>query len=216
VSRTVRVLIVDDQQLFRDGLRTLLETRDDIEVVGEANDGISGVIRARSSRPDVILMDLRMPQLDGVGATREIHRENPSARILVLTTFDEDEQIFDALRSGAAGYLLKDTPLDQLIEAIHTVMRGETFLQPSVASKVVAELTRLGDRSVRRLLDPLSDRELQILRLLAMGRSNREIAIELEITEGTVKNHLTNIYGKLDVDDRTKAALRARDLGLFD
>lgn len=217
MSDAVRVLIVDDQELFREGLRTLLSTRDEIEVVGEAANGIQGLVRFRSTRPDVVLMDLHMPELDGVGAIREIRRENPEARILVLTTFDEDQQIFEALRAGAAGYLLKDTPLDRLIEAITTVARGDAFLQPSVASKVVAELARLSTPGTgrERPIEPLSEREIEILELLARGCANKEIGARLGITEGTVKNHLTNIFGKLGVTDRTQAALRARDLGLL-
>jgi DNA-binding NarL/FixJ family response regulator len=216
----IRVLLVDDQALFREGLRTLLSIRPDLEVVGEAENGRAAVEMAAELRPDVILMDLRMPVLNGVAATRQLQMEQPDSKVIVLTTFDDDEYIFDGLRAGAVGYLLKDVSSDKLVEAIRAAARGETFLEPSIAAKVVAEFTRLsGDRrpsatEERPLVEPLSERELEILGVLAAGASNREIAQQLYITEGTVKNHVTNILGKLGVRDRTQAALKARELGL--
>jgi DNA-binding NarL/FixJ family response regulator len=212
-----RILLVDDQTLFREGLRTLLSTQPDFRVVGEASNGQDAVRVCANLRPQVALMDLRMPVLDGVAATRRLHDEQPEVRVIVLTTFDDDETVFDGLRAGAVGYLLKDTPSERLFEAIRAAARGESFLQPSITAKLIAEFARLtaaAPKRVEALAEPLSDRELEVLRLLARGSSNREIAASLVIAEGTVKNHVTNILGKLAVTDRTQAALRARDLGL--
>lgn len=216
--KTIRVLLVDDQALFREGLRTLLETRPDIEVIGEAANGEEAVQFAKLTRPDVALMDLRMPRLSGVEATRRIRAAVPDCSVIVLTTFDDDDEVFEALRAGAAGYLLKGAPLEKISEAIRSVRRGDSFLQPSIAAKVVAEFNRLSPWSAinrQNLLDPLSSREREVLRYLACGRSNKEIAQVLEIAEGTVKNHMTNILAKLGVLDRTQAALKAREMGLL-
>lgn len=216
----IRILLVDDQALFREGLRTLLSIRPDLEVVGEAENGREAVEKAAELRPDVILMDLRMPVLNGVAATQQLQQEQPESKVIVLTTFDDDEYIFDGLRAGAVGYLLKDVSSEKLVEAIRAAARGESFLEPSIAAKVVAEFTRLSgekrpsSKSKQPLVEPLSQRELEILGVLAEGASNREIAQQLHITEGTVKNHVTNILGKLGVRDRTQAALKARELGL--
>lgn len=216
----IRVLLVDDQALFCEGLRTLLDLQPDIEVVGEANNGWEAIEYAARTAPDVVLMDMKMPMLDGVAATRDIRARHPNTQVIVLTTFDDDEHVFEGLRAGAVGYLLKDVASDRLAEAIRCAARGESFLQPSVAAKVVAEFTRLTDAPHARvhtnqtLIEPLSDRELEILRLVATGASNKEIAATLVIAEGTVKNHVTNILGKLGVRDRTQAALNAKELGL--
>lgn len=213
----IRILLVDDQALFREGLRTLLSTQPDFNVVGEASNGEEALRVAASTSPLVVLMDLQMPVLDGVAATRRLRAERPECRVIVLTTFDHDEYVFEGLRAGAVGYLLKDAPSEKLFEAIRGAARGESFLQPSVAAKVVAEFARLADHAPPRpqpLVEPLSDRELEILRLVATGASNKEIASALTIAEGTVKNHLTNILGKLGVRDRTQAALKAKELGL--
>ncbi len=213
----IRVLIADDQALFREGLRTLLGTHADLEVVAEAANGEEAVLMAGSYRPDVVLMDLRMPVLDGVAATRRLAAARATCRVIALTTFDDDETVFDALRAGAVGYLLKDVGSQRLVEAIRAAARGESFLQPAIASKVLAEFNRLSRAAPEpaELPDPLSEREREVLRLLARGASNKEIAAQLDIAEGTVKNHVTSILGKLGVDDRTRAALRARDLGLI-
>ena len=217
--KKLRLLLVDDQALFREGLRTLLALQADFEITGEAANGEEAVALARKLVPDVVLMDLRMPVLGGVEATRRITAEAPAARVIVLTTFEEDEEVFAALRAGAAGYLLKASPSAKLCEAIRLAARGESLLEPSVAAKVVAEFARIGDREPRRsfppLAEPLSIRERDVLRLLAEGRSNKEIAGELGIAEGTVKNHMSNVLGKLGVLDRTQAALRARELDLI-
>lgn len=213
----IRILLTDDQALFREGVRTLLSLEDDLEIVGEAANGEEAVEAARKLKPDLVLMDLRMPVMSGVEATRRIGEASPSSRVLVLTTFHEDEEIFDALRAGASGYLLKDTPPGKLAEAIRAAVRGESVLEPSVAARVVTEFTRLSslrgpkDEALTTLL---SARELDVLRHVARGRTNKEIASALHITEGTVKNHLTSIFSRLDVQDRTQAALKARDLGL--
>ncbi|SDB99919.1 two component transcriptional regulator, LuxR family [Geodermatophilus telluris] len=214
----VRVLVVDDQALFREALVTLLGARPEVEVAGEAGDGHEALVRAAGLRPDVVLMDLHMPVLDGIGATRRLRVEQPGVRVLALTTFDDDEDVFAALRAGAVGYLLKDVSADRLVEAVLAAARGESVLQPSVAAKVVARLAQLDDAPRPRpqpLVVPLSDRELAVLRLVADGRSNREIAAALFLAEGTVKNHVTNVLGKLGARDRTQAALRARALDLL-
>ncbi len=213
----IRILLVDDQAMFREGLRTLLATQPDFEVVGEAANGEEALRLCSSERPEIVLMDLRMPVLDGVAATRRIRAAHPDTRVIVLTTFDDDEDIFEGLRAGAVGYLLKDAGSPKLFEAVRATARGESFLQPSVAARVVAEFARLAGQASRAAapVEPLSDRELDVLRLVAQGASNKEIAGALFIAEGTVKNHLTNIFSKLDVRDRTQAALRARELGLF-
>ena len=213
----IRVLLVDDQALFREGLHTLLSVQADLEIVGEAGNGQEAIARAAAERPDVILMDVQMPVLDGVAATRRLRGTQPECRVILLTTFDDDEYVFEGLRAGAVGYLLKDAPSARLVEAIRAAARGESFLQPSIAAKVVAEFTRLADkpRPAAGLAEPLTERELEILRLLAAGASNREIAAQLFLAEGTVKNHVTNILGKLDVPGRLQAANKARELGLL-
>ena len=215
----VRVLLVDDQALFREALAMLLGVREDVEVVGEAGDGAEALQRAAELAPDVVLMDLHMPVLNGIAATRRMRVEHPDVRVIALTTFDDDEEVFAALRAGAVGYLLKDVSSARLVEAVLAAARGESVLQPSVAAKVVARFARMpaGDEPPRPqpLVVPLSERELEVVRLLAGGRSNREIAAALHLAEGTVKNHVTNVLGKLGARDRTQAALRARSLGLL-
>jgi DNA-binding NarL/FixJ family response regulator len=214
----VRVLVVDDQVLFREALVTLLGARPEVEVVGEAGDGQQALERAAALQPDVVLMDLHMPVLDGIATTRRLRVEQPGVRVLALTTFDDDEDVFAALRAGALGYLLKDVSSDRLVEAVLSAARGESVLQPSVAAKVVARFAQLDDAPRPRsqpLVVPLSERELDVLRLLADGCSNREIAAALFLAEGTVKNHVTNVLGKLGARDRTQAALRARALDLL-
>lgn len=214
----IRVLLVDDQALFREGLRTLLSVQPDLLVVGEAAHGEEALQRVKALQPQVVLMDLRMPVLGGVEATRRVRAAAPRCQVIVLTTFDDDEEVFDALRAGAVGYLLKDAPSGKLVEAIRAAARGESFLQPSIAAKVVAEFSRLSrarPAACPPLVEPLSDRECEVLRHLAGGKSNKEIAVALNLAEGTVKNHMTNILGKLGALDRTQAALKARELGLI-
>jgi DNA-binding NarL/FixJ family response regulator len=214
----IRVLLADDQALFREALRTLISLQPDLEVVGEAANGKEALALAAALRPNVVLMDLQMPVVNGVAATHQLRLDQPDCRVIALTTFDDDEYVFECLRAGAVGYLLKDAPSETLFAAIRAAARGESFLQPSVTTRVLAEFTRLSEQSFgggASLVEPLSDREREILRLIAKGSSNREIADELFITEGTVKNHVTNILGKLAVRDRTQAALKARELGLL-
>jgi DNA-binding NarL/FixJ family response regulator len=215
----IRVLVADDQQLVREGLRVLLDLIPDIRVVGEAADGVAAAEQAQRIRPNVVLMDVRMPKLDGVAATRQIRETCPEVQVIILTTFDDDEYVFEGLRAGAAGYMLKDVPSEQLAEAIRAAARGEAFIHPSVTRKVVAEFARMAEREhVRReqpLVEPLSVREMEVLALLAEGLSNQEIAERLTIAPGTVKNHVSNVLSKLNARDRTQAVLRAQEIGLL-
>lgn len=219
--KRIRLLLVDDQSLFREGLRLLLSQQPDLEIVGEAANGEEAVRLAHQLAANVVLMDLRMPVLNGVEATRRLTAERFPGRIVVLTTFEEDDEVFAALAAGAAGYLLKASPSEKLVNAIRITARGESFLEPSVTAKVLAHFSRLAQRKpaatlhVPTLAEPLSARELEVLRFLAEGRSNKEIGSALAIAEGTVKNHMTNVLGKLGALDRTQAALRARELGLI-
>lgn len=217
MMRPIRVLLVDDQVLFRDGLRKLLSVQPEIEVVGEAADGVQAIEMTRKLTPDVVLMDLRMKVMNGVEATKVLTAECANCRVMVLTTFDDDEDVFAALRAGAIGYLLKDAPTDRLIEAIQLAHRGESVLQPSVAAKVVAEFSRGVAKPIEQrseIESLLSDRELIVLKHLVGGLSNKEIAKKMQIAEGTVKNYMTSIMDKLEVQDRTQAALKAQAAGL--
>ncbi len=225
----IRVLIVDDQTLMRQGLQTLLELEPGISVVGQAADGAAALAQVETLHPDVALVDIRMPRLDGVETTRRIRTQFPNTQVIILTTFDDDDYVFEGLRAGAMGYLLKDVSAEDLADAIRRVAHGEALIQPSIARKVVAEFSRLAPRasttetpapgpaapaSASPLVDKLSVRELEVLRLVVEGRSNREIAERLFITEGTAKNHVSNILSKLGVRDRMQAALKAKEWGL--
>jgi DNA-binding NarL/FixJ family response regulator len=215
---TIHVLIADDQALFREGLETLLSIHQDIQVVGHASNGQEAVDLASHLSPDVILMDMQMPILNGVGATRRLKQSLPNCRIIALTTFDDSETIFDALRAGAAGYILKDVGSAQLAEAIRLTARGDSILEASVAAKVFNEFSHSSSLPARSeyqsLAEPLSDREIEVLSLVAQGLSNREIAAKLFISPGTAKTHIHNLFGKLGAQNRTEAAIRARELGL--
>jgi DNA-binding NarL/FixJ family response regulator len=214
----IKILLVDDQALFREGLRILLSSQPDFEVVAEAANGEEALRQAAIHQPNVVLMDLRMPVLDGVSATRRLHELYPQIRVIALTTFDDDEYIFEGLRAGAFGYLLKDVPSQKLFEAVYAANRGEFFLMPSVTARVMAEFSRLPRSQPVQLSPnqiPLSEREKQILKLVARGASNKEIAEELVIAEGTVKNHLSNIFYKLDARDRMQAVLKSKELGII-
>ncbi len=218
MNRVIKILLVDDQSLFREGLRTLLEVQPDFQVVGEASNGEEALRLAATEQPDVVLMDLRMPVMDGVTATRRIRSLFPSVHVIVLTTFDDDETVFDGLRAGAVGYLLKDVTSEKLYEAIRAAARGEYFMLPSITAKVMSEFTRMArtPRALQgELVADLSKRELEVLRYVATGASNKEIADTLVIAEGTVKNHLTSILAKLDARDRMQAVLKAREYGLI-
>ncbi len=213
----IRVLLVDDQKLMREGLRVLLELEPDLEVVGEAGNGSEALAAYADLHPDVVLMDIRMPGMDGVEATWRLRERWPEARVVILTTFDDDEYVFEGLRAGALGYLLKDVSGGELAEAVRTVSAGGALIEPSVARKVVAEFARLAPPArplEEGLPEPLSEREREVLTLLSSGLSNREIAVRLHLAEGTVKNYVTGILQKLGVRDRVQAAVRARELGV--
>jgi two-component system, NarL family, response regulator LiaR len=212
MTTRIRVLIADDHAILRKGIRALLGTEPDMEVVGEAADGLETVARARALRPDVILMDLVMPNLDGIEATRQITAEQPGVRILVLTSFAADDKVFPAIKAGALGYVLKDSGPAELVRAIHQVHQGQPSLEPAIALKVLRELSHPPQQPLT--LDPLTERELEVLRLLAQGKSNREIAEQLVIAELTVRTHVSNILGKLHLASRTQAALYALKEGL--
>lgn len=214
----IKVVIADDQTLFRQGLRMLLSVQPDIDVVGEAENGVEALRLIAQHAPQVVLMDVEMPVLDGVAATRRVRQEYPDCQVVILTTFDNDDYVFEGLRVGALGYLLKDTPAEKLVDAIRIAARGASFLEPSIAAKVLSEFNRLSEIATAQrrqsLADPLTPRETEILRLLAQGMTNLEIASRLVITEGTVKNHVTAVLSKLGVEDRTQAAQRGQELGL--
>lgn len=218
MTKPLRVLIVDDQRLMRAGLRTLLELEDDLEAVGEAENGAEALAIYAELQPDVVLMDIRMPEMNGVEATRRICQQWPQAHILILTTFGDDNYVFEGLRAGAMGYLLKDVSGDELAAAIRTVAKGNALIDSSVARNVLAQLatysaTTPADEA--SLAEPLSEREQEILRLVAQGYSNPQIAQELHLAEGTVKNYVTIILQKTGSRDRTQAAVRARSMGLI-
>ena len=214
--KKIKLLIVDDQELFREGLMTLISVQNDFEVVSQSNSGEEAIFAATKFLPEVILMDLRMPGIGGVEATRRIFQQHSGMKIIVLTTFDEDDLVFNALHAGAVGYLLKDVSPEKLFDAIRTAYRGEYYLLPSITAKVMAEFTRL-PRSPKIELgihfENLSRRELEILKIVASGKSNKEIAMSLVIAEGTVKNHLTSIFNKLEARDRMHAVLIAKEIG---
>ena len=208
----IRVLIADDHAIVREGLRSLLETEPGMELAGEAADGAEAVAQARAARPDVILLDLMMPRLDGIQAIGAIKREQPDARILVLTSFAEDEKVFAAIKAGALGYLLKDSSPQELLQAIREVARGESSLHPTIARKVLRELSR--PPALPATPEPLTARELEVLRLVAQGLANQEIAGRLALSERTVRTHVSQILAKLQLANRTQAALYALREGL--
>lgn len=215
----IRVLIADDHQVVREGLSALLKIRDDIEVVGLAKDGVEAVEKARQLLPDVVLMDISMPRMNGVEATREIKRENPHIGVVVLTMYDEEDYIFDLVKGGATGYLLKDADSAQIAKAIRAIAHGESLIHPTVASKILTEFSLLAQgkgRKPGRLEHDLTDREITVLRLVAEGKTNKEIANDLDLSEKTVKNHVRNIFQKLHVYDRTQAAIHAIRKGLIE
>ena len=214
----IRILLVDDQRLMREGLRTLLELEPDLDVVGESEDGQQALLDYENLVPTVVLMDIRMPVMDGVQATRRLLERWPEAKIIILTTFDDDQYVFEGLRAGALSYLLKDVSGEELSEAIRTVAQGGALIEPSIARRVLAEFSRLtpaGPQAASSLTEELSEREAEVLRLLAKGLTNRQIAEHLFLAEGTVKNYVSAVLQKLGVDDRTQAALRAQELGLL-
>lgn len=221
VNRKIRVLIADDHQVVREGLTSVLEGKGDIVVVGLAGDGSEAVEKARELSPDVVLMDISMPRMNGVEATRRIKKENPEIGVVVLTMYADEEYIFDLVRAGAAGYLLKDADSAQIAKAIRAVSKGESMIHPTIAAKILNEFTNLTGKDNRaqkasRSDDDLSEREVTVLRLMAEGKSNKEIANELRLSDKTVKNHIHRIFRKLNVADRTKAVVSAVKRGLID
>ena len=213
---TIRVLVADDQSMVRAGFRMLLSQEQDIEVGAEASNGLEAVDKAARFRPTVALMDIRMPELDGLQATRRILAADGAARILILTTFDLDEYVYEALRAGASGFVLKDDPPEQLLAAIRTVAGGDALLSPSITKRVIKQFTRIPQPAPPKQLDDLTERELDVFRLIARGHSNAEIGQELYISDTTVKTHITHILQKLDLRDRVQAVVLAYETGLFD
>jgi DNA-binding NarL/FixJ family response regulator len=213
---SMRVLVADDQSMVRAGFRMLLSGEPDIEVVAEASNGLEAVDKASRFHPTVVLMDIRMPELDGLEATRRILAADEKARVLILTTFDLDEYVYEALRAGASGFVLKDDPPEQLLAAIRTVAAGDALLSPSVTKRVIKQFTSIPRPSPPEAFDELTAREQEVFRLIANGLSNPEIARELYISEATVKTHITHILQKLDLRDRVQAVVLAYQTGLFE
>jgi DNA-binding NarL/FixJ family response regulator len=213
----IKVLVADDQALVRGGFRLILDAQPDIEVVGEAADGVEALERARALRPDVVLMDIRMPALDGLEATRRLLADLEPPRVLMLTTFDLDEYVYDALRAGASGFLLKDVRPEQLADAVRVVAAGDTLLAPTITRRLVEQYLRRPRPGAQTPagLDSLTDRELDVLRLVARGQSNQQIADTLFLGESTVKTHLTHLFAKLDLRDRAQAVVLAYETGLI-
>lgn len=212
---TISVLIVEDQTLMREGLRTILELEDGFSVVGTAVNGEEAVAHAMALRPDVILMDVQMPRLNGVEATARLTAELPAAKVIILTTFDYDEYVFEGIKAGARGYLLKDTPAAELLVAMRKVYAGESIVQPSVATRLIAEFSHRRGAAPVPEYEPLGEREREVLRLLAEGLNNREISNRLGLAEGTIKNYVSTILEKLHAANRTHAARLAREQGLI-
>ena len=213
---TIRVLVADDQLMVRAGFRMLLANEEDLEVVAEARNGLEAVEKTLSFRPTVVLMDIRMPELDGLEATRRILATDESARILILTTFDLDEYVYEALRIGASGFVLKDDPPEQLLAAIRIVAGGEALLSPAITKRVIQQFARIPRPTPPRGVDHLTERELDVFRLIARGLSNAEIGRDLYISETTVKTHITHILQKLNLRDRVQAVVLAYESGLFE
>lgn len=213
----IRVLIADDQTLVRDGFRMILDVQEDIEVVGEAADGMEAVGKARELQPDVILMDIRMPGLDGIEATRRVLGESTETHVLILTTFDLNEYVYEALCAGASGFLLKDVPRSQLIDGVRTVAAGDSLLAPTITRRLIEEFVQRPPASVRQLppkMEELTPRELEVLKLMARGFSNAEVAGELVVSEATVKTHVAHVLMKLNLRDRVQAVVLAYESGL--
>ena len=212
----LRVLVADDQSMVRAGFRMLLSSEPDIEVVAEASNGLEAVEKAARFHPTVVLMDIRMPELDGLQATQRILAADDGARILILTTFDLDEYVYEALRAGASGFVLKDDPPEQLLTAIRTVAAGDALLSPAITKRVINQFTRISHPAPPPELGELTEREVEVFRLVARGLSNAEIGQELYISETTVKTHITHILQKLNLRDRVQAVVLAHESGLFE
>jgi two-component system, NarL family, response regulator LiaR len=210
----MKVLICDDQALIRDGLEMLLGLERDVEVVGKAEDGAEALEKVAKLQPDLVLMDLKMPGMNGIEATRQIRMHYPAVKVLVLTTYDDDQWVFDAIRAGATGYLLKDTPREALIRAVRGTVEGKSFVDPAVAGRLLEHVADQQTQPATLLTDKLTPREVDVLQVLARGLTNTEIAARLFLSEGTVRNHVSAIFAKLDVADRTQAAVIAIQHGL--
>jgi len=210
----IKVIICDDQAIIRDGLEMLLKLEKDIEVAGQAQDGTEAVEIVQKTQPDLVLMDLKMPGLNGIEATRQIRTRYPHVKVLVLTTYDDDEWVFDAIRAGASGYLLKDTPREEVIKAVKGTAAGKSFVDPAVAGKLLTQVAGRPAQPSPLLPDKLTEREVDVLRLVARGVTNTDIAERLHLSEGTVRNHVSAIFAKLEVADRTQAAVIAIQHGL--
>jgi DNA-binding NarL/FixJ family response regulator len=210
----MKVIICDDQAIVRDGLEMLLKLEPDIEILGVADDGAAAVELVAKKTPDLVLMDLKMPIMNGVEATRQIKAKHPEVKILVLTTYDDDEWVFDAIQAGASGYLLKDTPREEVVKAIRGTLTGKTYVDPSIAGKVLRQASSHQTQPATLITSKLTDREIEVLRLIARGLSNTDIADRLFLSEGTVRNHVSAILSKLGVSDRTQAAVIAIQHGL--
>jgi two-component system, NarL family, response regulator LiaR len=216
IEERIKVLIVDDHQVVRQGLRTFLELQEDIVVVGEAGDGSTAVEMVHRHQPDVVLMDLVMPRLDGISATRQVKRASPHVKVIALTSFSEDDKIFPAIQAGASSYLLKDVSPDDLVEAIRAAHRGEARLHPEILQRLMEQVAHPAGPKQEPQLDEITGRELEVVRLVAQGLSNHQIAEELVISEKTVKTHVSNILSKLHLQDRTQLAIYAIKKGLVD
>ncbi|WP_198650567.1 response regulator [Saccharospirillum mangrovi] len=218
MSQSIKVMLVDDQTLVREGIKSLLQLAGHIDIVGEASDGEEALERIPNCQPDVVLMDIRMPRLDGIETTQRLAAQPGTPPVIILTTFDDHELVLNGIRAGARGFLLKDVSLESLVEAIEAVHRGETLIQPAVTERVMRGYTELtGDSKIDKepIQEPLTQREIEILRLMAGGYSNKEISRAIFKSEGTIKNHVSNILAKMNVRDRTRAVLKALELGLI-
>ena len=218
MAKKIRVLIADDHQVVRDGLSAILQTKDDILVVGEAKDGVEAVEKAKQLQPDVVLMDISMPRMTGVEATRRIKELCPDVRVVVLTMYEEEEYIFDLVKTGVSGYLLKNSDSAQIVKAIRAASKGESFLHPTIAGKILTEFSQMAEgrgKKTTKGKSDLTEREQGVLQYIAEGKTNKEIANALGISEKTVKNHVRNIFHKLDVYDRTQAAIQGIRRGII-
>ncbi|MGB9750190.1 MAG: response regulator [Caldisericia bacterium] len=217
MNKKIKILIADDQKLIREGLKVLLEMEEDFTVIGEASNGKEAVDLYIKLRPDIVLMDIQMPIMNGVNAIKKIKEIDELSKIIILTTFDDDEYVFDGLKSGALGYILKDIPIEKLSDTIRTIFKGGALIEPSITKKILSEISKIekAPKGDALLLEQLSSREKEILSLIAKGYTNQEIADKLFLSVGTVKNYVTNILQKMEVKDRTEAVIKVKDRGII-